>query len=96
MNLEAQVAAAVADLAERTGVAPGSIETLEARHVTWPDASLGCPLPELMYMQVLTPGTLIRLRAAGVEYRYHARTGGGPLLCPAAQATEPVPGAVDR
>lgn len=96
MDLEAQVAVALADLAERTGIAPESIETLEARHVTWPDSSIGCPLPELMYMQVLTPGTLIRLRAAGVEYRYHARTGGGPLLCPAARATGPVPGAVER
>lgn len=96
MNLETQVATAVADLAERTGVAPGAIETLEASHVTWPDSSLGCPLPGLMYMQVLTPGTLIRLRADGREYRYHARTGGGPLLCPAARATGPVPGAVDR
>lgn len=78
------------------GVAEDEIEVLEARDVTWPDAAAGCPRPGMVYMQVLTPGTLVRLRADGREYRYHARGRSLPLLCPEAQAVDPLPGSADR
>lgn len=78
------------------GVAEDEIEVLEARDVTWPDAAAGCPRPGMVYMQVLTPGTLVRLRADGREYRYHARGRSLPLLCPKAQAVDPLPGSADR
>jgi len=96
LDLEAQTAAAVADLSERLGVKAGEIETLEAREVTWPDAAAGCPRPGMVYMQVLTPGVLVRLRADGREYRYHARGRSRPLLCPEKQAAEPLPESADR
>lgn len=91
LDLEAQAAAAVAHLGERLGVGAGEIEILEARRVTWPDAAAGCPRPGMVYMQVLTPGALVRLRAEGREYRYHARDRSLPLLCPAERAEDPLP-----
>lgn len=96
LDLEAQAEAAVAHLSERLGVEAGEIEILEARQVTWPDAAAGCPRPGMVYMQVLTPGALVRLEADGREYRYHARGRTLPLLCPAEQAAEPLPGSADR
>src|SRR5690242_2210919 len=39
------------------------IGVLEARAVTWPDGSLGCPAPDMAYIQVLVDGALIRLWA---------------------------------
>ena len=90
MSLEQQVAAAKADLAGRLGVPADDIEVVEAREVTWPDASLGCPEPGMMYAQVLTPGVLVRLVHAGREHGYHARQGRSPVECPGAVATDPV------
>jgi hypothetical protein len=95
MNLESQVAAARADLGERLEVPASEIELLEARHVTWSDSSLGCPQPGMAYMQVLTPGVLIRLGAAGQEYRYHGGARGRPALCRNPEG-KPLPGLEDR
>ena len=55
--------------------------------VEWPDSSLGCPQPETMYMQVITPGYQITLTAAdGTTYAVHTESqpGGQMVLCPAA------------
>jgi len=37
---------------------------VEVDAVTWPDTSLGCPKPGMMYPQVLVEGVLVQLRAA--------------------------------
>lgn len=97
MTLERQVLAAKADLAQRLGASPDEIEVVEARQVTWPDTSLGCPEPGMMYAQVLTPGVLVRLLYAGDHYRYHGGRAALPRLCPAGQAHRPVdaPGAYE-
>jgi hypothetical protein len=38
----------------------------------WPDSSLGCPQPEQMYAQVITPGYIIMLEANGTQYEFHS------------------------
>ncbi len=71
-----------ADLAGRLGVEPGSITLVSAELVEWPDASLGCPQPGMVYAQIPADGSLIILSHGGAEYRYH--TGGDrfvPFLC---------------
>ncbi|MBN1656770.1 MAG: hypothetical protein JXA93_00135 [Anaerolineae bacterium] len=65
------IAAARADLASVTGMAEGKIEVIETEYVEWRDSSLGCPKAGQSYLQVITPGYLIRLRAGGEEYEYH-------------------------
>ena len=88
-NLQPLVDMAVADLAERLGVGADDIEVLAAYLVVWPDTSLGCPQPDMMYLQVLTDGSVILLGSGGAVFRYH--TGGDqfePFLC--TSATPPV------
>ncbi len=70
---------AVDDLAGRLDISPDAVTVVEALAVTWPDGSLGCPEPGMMYTQVLVDGTFVLLEADGQRYEYH---GGNPLfLC---------------
>lgn len=71
----------VADLAARLGVAPNEVEVVEVREVEWPDSSLGCPKPGYSYLQVITPGYQIRLRAQGQTYDYRTDRGQLFVLC---------------
>jgi hypothetical protein len=73
------VVAATEDLAGRLGIEPDAVTVVDARAVTWPDSSLGCPEPGMLYTQVLVDGTFVVLEAEGRRYEYH---GGDPLfLC---------------
>jgi hypothetical protein len=80
-GLEQPLNLAKEDLAQRLSVAVDQIEVLEAKSVVWPDASLGCPLPEMRYKQVPQDGTLIRLSIEGQVYEYHSGGSRGPFLC---------------
>jgi hypothetical protein len=73
--------AALDDLAQRLGIAKSSIRVIQAEAVEWPDASLGCPKPGMMYAQVITPGYRIVLQANGKRYEYHTGRGAAVVLC---------------
>lgn len=60
------------DLAERLGIDLEQIEVRSAEAVTWPNTSLGCPKPGMMYAEVLVEGYLIELVVDGKSYEYHA------------------------
>jgi hypothetical protein len=74
-------ALAVSDLATRLGETEAEIEVVRQEEVTWPDASLGCPKPGMMYAQVLTPGLRIVLSAGGKQYEYHSGGQRPPFYC---------------
>lgn len=73
--------AAVADLSARLGVSPDQVTVVSAEPVVWPDASLGCPQPDMMYAQVLQDGMRIVLSVDGKEYVYHSGETQAPFLC---------------
>ena len=75
---------AIDDLVQATDAAADEITVVSTEEVEWSDTSLGCPEPDTMYAQVLTPGYLIVLESGGNTYEYHAGTDPeGPLvLCP--------------
>lgn len=83
------IEAARADAARRSGLAAGAFEVIEARAVTWPDGSLGCPQPGMMYVQVITPGYQVVFDVDGVQYDIRASAQGGALLC---EPGSPAPG----
>jgi hypothetical protein len=60
------------DLASRLGVPAEKVKTILLRPRTWPDASLGCPKPDMSYAQMETKGFVIELEAGGKKYRYHS------------------------
>ena len=80
------------DLAARLGVDAADISTHAAVLVVWPDASLGCPQPDMRYAQVSTDGSVIELSHDGLVYRYHSGGQQGPFLC-VQPLTKPPPGA---
>ena len=72
-GIEARLAkAARSDLAKRLNLTSEDIHVIEIEAVDWPDASLGCPQPGMMYAQMITPGYRITLSARGQEYDYRA------------------------
>ena len=92
MSLESAVQVAMADAARRSGLAVSAIKLASAERVTWPDGSLGCPQPGMLYTQALVPGYRIRIQAGRALLDYHAGMRGAPRLCPPGQAQEPVAG----
>ena len=72
---------AIADLAERLNIEAASITAVSTNSVVWPDTSVGCPQPGMVYTQVTVDGALIVLSAGGMTYRYHSGGSRSPFLC---------------
>jgi hypothetical protein len=77
----AQVQAAIADLATMLGVDEDSIEVVVWEEVVWRDGSIGCPQPGMSYTQALVDGTRIVLEHDGTRYAYHAARSRDPFYC---------------
>lgn len=84
-----RVARAIA--AQSTGLAPEAHAVLGTESVTWPDGSLGCPAPGMMYTQALVPGFRVRLQGPDGELDVHLDARGHGVLCPAHRARSPLP-----
>lgn len=80
-SLQELIDAAIGDLVQRIGVGSDAVEVLEARRVTWANSALGCPRAGEAYLDVLTDGALIRLRARDKSFQYHSGRGRPPFLC---------------
>lgn len=75
------LAAAMADLAEQTGLPIEQIKLVSVEAIEWRDTSLGCPQEGYMYAQVITPGYLIMLQADGQTWEYHTDQKTNVVLC---------------
>ena len=64
-----------ADAARRASVAPSAVEIVRSDVRTWNDGSLGCPEPGMNYIQVITEGYQIIVRAGGRDYDYRTSRG---------------------
>jgi hypothetical protein len=94
-NLHAVVQQAISELATSLSIDTDQILLLSAQSVVWSDSSLGCPQPDMNYLQVLTDGYRVILAANDAQYDYHANKNGYGTFC-----ENPSPpysdGAVDR
>jgi hypothetical protein len=82
--MQAAVDAAMRDAAGRLNLAQtgaGDIHVQQVEDRQWPDSSLGCPRQGVMYSQVVTPGYLVVIAAAGKQLEYHADSRGGIVFC---------------
>lgn len=93
--LQPLVDMALADLSERLKIDLEQIIVVQAELVVWPDASLGCPQPDMVYTQVPVDGTLIRLSAAGQVYDYHGGGWTDPFLCEQVSQAKPTRPKID-
>lgn len=78
-------------VATESGGAATELTLTSMAAVEWPDSSLGCPQPDTMYMQVITPGFQITLTAAnGTVYDVHTGSDANvPMLLCTPAAGEP-------
>ena len=65
---------AIADAAGRAGVDPSAVTVVAAEAHDWPNGALGCPEPDMMYTEVITPGYRVVVEAGGTEFDYRAST----------------------
>jgi hypothetical protein len=89
-GLQPFVDMAIADLSGRLDVGPTAITVVSAVLVTWPDGSLGCPMPGMEYVQVLQDGSVIELGFGERVYRYHSGGNRTPFLCDQPLVTPPL------
>src|SRR5947209_1517667 len=76
------VQGALADAASHLGTGPQDLRVTQVEARQWPDSSLGCPQPGLLYSQIVTPGYLIVISSSsGKQLEYHADTRGRAVLC---------------
>jgi hypothetical protein len=81
---------AVTDLAQHLNISEDEIEVVSFEAKTWSDTSMGCPHPEMAYLQVPQDGALIQLSVDGQLYEYHSGGNREPFLC---EKTEKIIGA---
>jgi hypothetical protein len=95
--LATMIDAAKADLAQRQAVSPESIELVAVWSVVWPDGSLGCSRPGMLYPQVQVDGLLIRFRIGERVFDYHGDGRRAPFLCEQQPMSDsPAPPGSDR
>ena len=80
-GIQALIEKSKADLAQRLSITVNEIIVLEVTSVVWPDSSLGCPQPGMVYIQVPEDGLLIRLQVGDQIYPYHSGGFRDPFLC---------------
>jgi hypothetical protein len=90
------IEAALDDAANRSTTARADIKVVSEEAVTWPDGSLGCPKPGMMYTQALVAGYRIVLQAGDQVLNYHSAARGKPVFCPASRVVPPSPGGYER
>lgn len=73
---------AVKELAARLSINTSDIRVKSVEAVDWPDASLGCPQPGIMYIQVITSGYKVTLSAGGKDYAVHTDSRQRAVYCP--------------
>ena len=82
---------ATKDLIAKEGIDATEIEVLQAAYVSWPDSSMGCPQPGYEYLQVITNGSRIVLKADKQVYYYHSGGNKPPFRCVKPSPLKPLP-----
>lgn len=79
-NLPQAAIAARKALADKLGIESELlINVVSVEEVEWPDSCLGISDPDVMCLQVITPGYRITLEANGRRYEYHTDESGGQI-----------------
>jgi len=90
-GLQRLVDLATKDLIAKEGIAATQVEVLQAAYVSWRDSSMGCPQPGYQYLQVVTNGSRIVLKADKRVYYYHSGGNKPPFPCVKPSKSKPLP-----
>jgi hypothetical protein len=83
------LAAIVADVARRQGIAADEVTVVRAEAIVWRDGSLGCPRPGMNYTQALVEGYWVILQHGDRSFDYRATDRGYFMLCQNPSAAPP-------
>ena len=83
--------AALTDLTKHNQVTASGVKLAGYQVTQFSDSSLGCPQPNTMYSQVITPGYILNLEANGQTFEYHTNLAGTrAVLCGGLRLPPPV------
>ncbi len=77
-----EIAPVISAIAADLDVPPTSLQVVTVEPHDWPDSSLGCPQPDMLYAQVITPGYVIVVEVSGERFEYHTDERGNIVRCP--------------
>ena len=77
-----EIAPVIAAIAKDLDVPATSLHVITVEPRDWPDSSLGCPRPDMLYAQVITPGYVILVEVSGERFEYHTDERGNIVRCP--------------
>lgn len=69
------------DLLARTGAEQSELVVIQSESLVWPDGSLGCPAPGMVYTQALVNGYRVIFGLGDETFDYHLSDGGEFVLC---------------
>lgn len=75
------ITAVARDLSRRTDLPLDELSFISAEAMTWPDTSLGCPDPDLLYAEVITEGYRVIMAGGQRLYVYHTDNNDNIVLC---------------
>ncbi|MCO6450672.1 MAG: hypothetical protein J5I90_07760 [Caldilineales bacterium] len=78
---DAPAVAAQSIAADALDVTPADVTVVEVEQIDWNDSSLGCPQPDYLYAQVITPGYKVTVEVAGETHFVHMDMSGHGVLC---------------
>lgn len=67
-------------LAGKLGVGANELTLVRSNSTDWPDASLGCPKPGMLYAQVITPGYEVTFEHEGSSYAVHSNSDASHMI----------------
>lgn len=71
---------ALAALQSQFNVNTASLTLQNKEQVEWSDGSLGCPAPDMMYAQVITPGYKLTYSDGSQSYELHTNESGSQVV----------------
>jgi len=81
-EIPGETTALIPAIAADLGVPPETVQVVTMEPRDWPDSSLGCPQPDMLYAQVVTLGYLVLVEVSGERIEYHTDDRGTVIRCP--------------
>lgn len=76
------IAPLVEAIAAQLGVGPDDLQVVSVEPRDWPNSALGCPQPDMVYSEVITPGFAIVVEVGGEQIEFHTDGRDAVVRCP--------------